>query len=126
MTTDLSHSLRRMMKKVLLSPYLLAVAQLATALAFALAVALSEDTFAELVYVAVALGNALMCGFFLGRQLVYRELTSAVDWMPKSIHVNEGEDGNKVAIVEQHNGNVVSLELPDDVDNSQDAMRFII
>jgi len=112
------------MKKTLL--YGPIVLQLLSAVALIAAGLMEETVWISLLYGLLALAVTFAGAFVLGRQSVYHSMEEAIEWMPKSIHVNEDEQGKKVAIIEQHNGNVVSLELPEEIDNSQDAMRFII
>lgn len=75
---------------------------------------------------ALAFVLASFATFMFGRRSAFASIARRVDWMPKSVTISENDDGVRVALVEQHSGEIVTLELPDEIDSSDAAMRFIL
>ena len=55
-----------------------------------------------------------------------RRIRRETEWMPKNVHVTRKEDGSAVAFVEQMSGEMVSIDLPEEIDSQQAAMEYIL
>lgn len=101
------------------------VLQLLSAVIVGLAAVRNESPW-NYVFMLVALGNVAAGAFLLGRRHVFRSLERSVEHLPKNVHINEDDAGKKVAIVELLSGDLVTIELPEEIDNPQDAMQHIM
>lgn len=70
-------------------------------------------------------------GYFIGGRdavsSLARELNDRVGWLPAALHVHRREDGRLLALVEQISGEVLSLEIPEELaDDPETVVTFVL
>jgi hypothetical protein len=64
--------------------------------------------------------------FLLGRRSAYKAIERSMGWIPKNVSISENDAGVKVALVEQQSGDVVSIEIPEEIESGEQALYFIL
>lgn len=87
---------------------------------------ISDSLFVRSVDLGFAFAIVALGAFLFGRRSAYASMKRAMSWVPKNIHVSENDEGVKIAFVERESGDIVTLELPDEIDSTEAAMLFIL